>query len=405
MGRSTHTDRPASPDVYCWRPSPLQRHLLGLALADPGEAAHRRGEYLALAQTFTLRGREAVIGDDVLDWGTARLLPLVAWQAHRAGVAPSAMLPLSRHLAAAMVARRSQDAHTARIVGLLAEQGIDALVLKGGGLGALAYPDPGTRPMSDVDLLIRPRDIDAVRAWIADVGGTIDFTWLEGHAVRRFRHSATVNVPAGELDLHWRTLYHRFDEGPDEVLWDHAVEIRVGGTVVRTPAPHHHLVHTIVHGMLPNYLAPLRWITDAVLLTRVPSFDWDLFVEDALRRKIGALVSHGLQLLEDLQPGTVPPHVVGALHRNGPIRMELFSRELSRSRLRGVLNNTVVLYLLGSATWGPVPRALHFPSWLRFSVESGIVSTPARRRRLAAAVAELHPHGVHRLPADPSAAS
>lgn len=50
------------------------------------------------------------------------------------------------------------------------QEGIEALVLKGGALMHLLYPDPALRPMSDLDLLVRPADMPRARAVLADLG-------------------------------------------------------------------------------------------------------------------------------------------------------------------------------------------------------------------------------------------
>ena len=54
--------------------------------------------------------------------------------------------------------------------GALAERGIDALVFKGPWLAFHAYPDPGARPVDDIDLGIHERDFEGALEVLSSLG-------------------------------------------------------------------------------------------------------------------------------------------------------------------------------------------------------------------------------------------
>lgn len=69
--------------------------------------------------------------------------------------------------------RRANQVRTqalVRVLGAFCQAGIEALVLKGGALMHLLYPDPALRPMSDLDLLVRSAEIPRARAILTELG-------------------------------------------------------------------------------------------------------------------------------------------------------------------------------------------------------------------------------------------
>ena len=60
------------------------------------------------------------------------------------------------------------------VVALLTEAGVGAARLKGVWIAAALYPDPAMRPMTDVDLLVRPEQIDTAVAALRAAGYLVD---------------------------------------------------------------------------------------------------------------------------------------------------------------------------------------------------------------------------------------
>ena len=77
---------------------------------------------------------------------------------------------LARHLdhGRRRAARLRQELE--RIVVPFADRGIEVLVLKGTDTSYRYFPEPGTRPSSDLDLLVAPHDVAAARTVLRNLG-------------------------------------------------------------------------------------------------------------------------------------------------------------------------------------------------------------------------------------------
>ena len=84
-------------------------------------------------------------------------------------------------------------------------RGLAVVVLRGLALGMTVYDKPYLRPFSDLDLLVRPGDFDAVRSVMLEMGyerrqGTLP----EGYFRRHHLHVAMDNAATGvKAELHW----------------------------------------------------------------------------------------------------------------------------------------------------------------------------------------------------------
>ena len=173
----------------------------------------------------------------------------------------------------------------------LRKAGIPILALKGATLCPLYYRDWGVRRMEDFDLLVPPdRATDAMAALRA-IGATPRVSNAEAWVP--LRHSLPFKHPDGwQVDLHWYSLWR---SASDQAVWDHAVELDVGGEQILAPGPTHQLLLVCVHGAdwAPN--PPLRWVADATVVIRAGEVDWDLLVEEANKRLLTVVLGSTLE--------------------------------------------------------------------------------------------------------------
>src|SRR5205814_5284499 len=120
---------------------------------------------------------------------------------------------------------------------ILAEAGIQAMLLKGVPLALLYYPQPGLRPMADVDLLVRAGEARSALTALRDAAWRV-----QGELVVRRGYELSVAAPEGEaaLDVHWRLVPWLIRDGriEDPALWRDAVTFSVGGQKALAPALH-----------------------------------------------------------------------------------------------------------------------------------------------------------------------
>lgn len=141
------------------------RRILGLVCATHLDPTHGTALGAALSRIEDW-------SDFLHEAAAQRLLPLVYWQVRSHGLtcAPA----VRRIMASAYVRQKSlaeaQTRTLREVVTALTAAGIDSVVLKGGVLAHTIYPEPGLRPMDDLDILVPPDRIEAARSVLLDLG-------------------------------------------------------------------------------------------------------------------------------------------------------------------------------------------------------------------------------------------
>lgn len=144
------------------------------------------------------------------------------------------------------------------VVDLLAASAIETRVLKGTAVAHLDYPQPALRSFIDLDILVRPSDIERAVCVLTAAGFVRTLAEPRPGFDRRFDKGTTLSSPAGyELDLH-RT----FVLGPWGVLvdvdglWDSSEEFILGGRAIRALSRPNRFLHACYHAALGDW--PLR---------------------------------------------------------------------------------------------------------------------------------------------------
>jgi hypothetical protein len=252
-------------------PNHEQQLVLQTIFAPPERA---REAYFAWRSTLDI--------DQPFDGAVMRLLPLLYLRVLKIGLND----PLTGRLKG--VYRRAwSDTHalfhgTAPALLALRDAGIDTMLLKGVQMVLCHYRNYGCRPMSDVDIAVRPEDVDAAIRALALAG------WTSVAPINRddlaFRHAAPFRGPDGhEIDLHWHIMFTNCSEEADALFWRNTQPIMFRDITTSAPVPTLALLHTLAHGLHPNIETPIRWIADALTILRDPqaAIDWPLFCRTA----------------------------------------------------------------------------------------------------------------------------
>ena len=204
------------------------------------------------------------------------------------------------------------QAELERMVRALSTRDIDVVLLKGAALIATVYPDIALRPMRDVDLLVRPDDLIAATAVLAECG------YAEEHAVpgATAQPRRALVGPRGWLavDLHInlgppeKALGFRVDD-----LWSRATPISIGKTTGLMPAPEDLLLHVALHFVrhqVDGSAGGLGRLADVcAIVDRTPTLDWDLLLQDTAAKGAGVPFALALLLAEELLDCPVPAGV------------------------------------------------------------------------------------------------
>ena len=280
----------------CW-PSAEQEHLLRAALLSGDEARCAWEAWLARAPSF-----------EALDHGSLRLLPLLYGNLRALGVDHPHLALLKGTYRKAWYQNTLLLQDLAALLRALHAAGVPTLILKGAALVRTVYPDVASRPLGDVDVLVRGDD--AVRG--------IEVLRRAGlrpsHPVTPGRlplvHSVGFEGPAGrKVDLHWHLVEEDCRPGADDGFWERAVPATVESVKTLALDATDHLFHACVHGARWQREPPLRWVADATLLARTGAVEWDRLIGLGERHRLVLPLLHALRYLESRRLVAVPDSI------------------------------------------------------------------------------------------------
>ena len=290
------------------------------------------------------------------------------------------------------------SAELGRLLKAFDRASIATIPLKGPVLAELLYPDPGLRPCSDLDLLIRPGDVARTDVLLHDLGyrrvadaHSFEFDVAHDRATL-YEGSSGVRV-----DLHWSLLSEpRFgwDEHAANV-WERVVPTSVGGQEAWSLSLEDLVLYLAAHLAVHHGVAGLLWQYDLFLLVERwgKVLDWNTVTARARRWRVRSAVYFALRTVEEVFDAGVPESVLAELEPRG-MRAAAMKSILAhrRSTQRRAAEHLIGLLLVDRAR--DVIRALRavvFPSadWLaaRYGGGSTVTRYVAHAWRLAEVVA------------------
>jgi Uncharacterised nucleotidyltransferase len=164
------------------------------------------------------------------------------------------------------------------------QQDIDSILLKGADLLSRLYGVRGTRPLSDVDLLVHERDLPAIHRLLIEAGFTQQ---IDGNP-------AYLSPQSGlSLDLISELWY--LDKEGLAGLWSRARTRQLGQVTVKQLASNDLLLYLIAYSVVHRgHLSP-SFFTDLRLLIEKEPFHWSTVVEGSIRHHLKIPLYHGLR--------------------------------------------------------------------------------------------------------------
>lgn len=228
-----------------------------------------------------------------------RFLPLLSWNLARANVRIgderlAARLQATRQAEAHQWLRFWIDAHAA--FAALHDAAIPFIALKGVALSERVYPSPTFRPKADIDVWLRPTDLDRAFALLRRQG------WKQYPAplLPHPQHLPALARGKGHpLELHrWALMPYYTLRWED--LDARATPATLCGVETRALSRTDALLHTIGHAMSAYGLPTLPWVADArFLLDADQPFDWPTFVTTAREANLSLACSTALRYLAE----------------------------------------------------------------------------------------------------------
>lgn len=195
-------------------------------------------------------------------------------------------------------------------------QGIEMLPLKGMDLLLRAYPTLGRRPMVDIDLLVRRRDIVPLAAFLRSLG------FQERHARESLNASFLEEALTFDsadrtisLDVIWNFWY-----GPDiEPVWRRAVTRRTPLGALQMLHPEDDLLYLVAYVVAHRGYFSDVFIQDleVFLEKEAGEINWDRWIAQVKSRHLAEAVCHGLSYARSQGVTAIPENVIRALAPRG----------------------------------------------------------------------------------------
>ena len=224
---------------------------------------------------------------------------------------------------------------------LALDSSIPVMILKGCALHELAIYQPGERPMADLDLLVRPRDLEEM----VELLGRAGFV-ARGASGKHVEFDRLRNAERVKVDLHSRLverLAGRFVEMPGESIVEDGGGLR--GYASRAAMMRHLLLHT-AGNMGKRWVRAIHLYDIAQLSGRLESADWQELSSRAWPERWS--IYPPLLLASRYFPGAIPPEIVAELAAACP---SLLARSARRQTLSDVSASNPSQLALPELAW------------------------------------------------------
>ena len=281
---------------------------------------------------------------------------------------PSSLVdPLRVHKRAHLLANLAMTGELFRVLALFQKHTIECVVVKGPVLSLRAYDEPTVRRYSDLDLIVRQRDIPRTVEVLAQIGYS---SRISEEVIRAGKIPGEYNFRGQDgnviLELHTeRTLRYFPLPLPVESYFQSKTAVRLDGRPIPVLSAEHEFVLISVHGGT-HFWERLMWISDvAAMVHNRPELDWNRIRRCAADVGAERMVGVALLLAQRLLQVKVPPEM-----------QEYIASDLMVLRLVGRIEKW-----LPFAGWA-TPR-IGERAWFRFQMPGNVFSGAAYLTRLS----------------------
>lgn len=211
-----------------------------------------------------------------------------------------------------------------RVLDAFDQHGVPALVLKGPVLAQMLYGDVALRQFSDIDVLIRPVDVQRAKLALEMLGFVPNLALTSREEKDYISSGYEYSFDSGEhkslVEVQWRILPKFYAVDFDtERFFDHIETVEVCGRSLKTVAAEDLLLVLCVHAA-KHLWQKIAWIRDIAELTRSHTIDWELVAREARRFGIRRIVEITFYLAQELLEHTMPGSVQAAWNTDAASR-------------------------------------------------------------------------------------
>lgn len=207
-----------------------------------------------------------------------------------------------------------------RIISLLNKAGKQIIVLKGASLLDTVYQNIALRPMVDVDLLVKKKDLSEVKTILENYGyrkpGFLSYDSLE-----KFGGEIHLCKRDISLDIHSSlSQYERFKDifriDLDEEVWTQSIVIKTQEGERRILHPNHLLMHLCLHQAVAHYFRGLFRFADLheTILAYQKALDWSYIIAKAKTYRIRKIIYYSLSFMQEIFGQVLPQDILKRLN-------------------------------------------------------------------------------------------
>ncbi len=252
------------------------------------------------------------------------LCGLVLERAQELGVTIPADVRDVLHTGMARVAAQQlhQTHELSRLLKAFDEAGVPVMLLKGAALTLCLYEETGLRPMSDVDLLVRPAEVDAAMRVLRETGCRRGADLVRDDFFPRFYYETewvTDSPRPVRLDVHVRPLrpLRIAVTMPDYALWLGAERVDVGCGPAWIPSREGMFVHLAAHAAYHG-CSRLIWLYDLRRFYKRygHAIDWSVVLDSCRRWRLSAPIRYAIEQCRTRVGEICPDKVARELDRH-----------------------------------------------------------------------------------------
>jgi putative nucleotidyltransferase-like protein len=219
------------------------------------------------------------------------------------------------------------------LVSEFARHKVDFVVLKGAVLAFIAYPDSSLRPVSDIDLLVRPESLAKALELIDEAGFRCPKRFEFAHPAS-LKDSVVpgeeISVPLEKPGTHALIEVHtQLESGepwfpvPIGKVWERTEETDWNDVRIRILDPHEFLFHLVLHLARGHFFClGLRPLLDVHLWVELQEqrLDWEWIARECVRRGYGDWMYLTLKMVRDTFATQVPAYFFN--HVAAPLELD-----------------------------------------------------------------------------------
>lgn len=196
-----------------------------------------------------------------------------------------------------------------RVLGLLREKGIAAIPLKGPVASDVIFGDPGLYPSGDLDILVKPSDLERTKKILLEAG------YKEGEAREEDMLQSSYHILFDKdgyfLEVHWNLAFRYFDV-PPLFWWEEAGVAEYEGVQLPVLSAERYVLYSIFR-FYSHAFRPLRFfVLSAEIINKDEKvMDWPKLISSARKYKMERLVLFSLKLMRDLLDARIRQETVG----------------------------------------------------------------------------------------------